>query len=232
MGRDSSEHPFTDIPTPKEIAIFNPKKSRCCTADRFRVDLKGTPRSEWNLSAAQVFADDFCATHPKAQYSREDVCRAWIIHFDTLRANYRKQEASKKELEVIANAQTEKRRKERKVNVRSLPLYHRRYQTASRFPALCQSVLPLVKDLGVDGMSSDESSHEGKQGEATFLITCKPWRARSVTAWLRTLDSLHLGVRYKGQWKASAGAWPRIRLTSTVESESAAVPGLPMNFYS
>ncbi|KAH7905256.1 hypothetical protein BJ138DRAFT_1231055 [Hygrophoropsis aurantiaca] len=228
MNRDNSEQPFTDNPTPEEIRAFNPKNGRCCTAACFRVDLTGTPQSAWNLSAAQVFADSFCATHPGAQYSRETVCRTWIAYFDTLWLKYRKREADEKELEALANAQREKiRRKERKVN-----LYHRRYQTASSFSALRQSVLRLVKDVGVDGMSSDESSHEGKQGEATFLITCKPWRARSVTAWLRTLDSLHLGVRYKGQWKASVGAWPRIRLTSTVESESAAVPGLPMNFYS
>ncbi|KAH7903686.1 hypothetical protein BJ138DRAFT_1020240 [Hygrophoropsis aurantiaca] len=229
MGRDDAKQPFTDLPTPREIAAFNPKKGRSCTADRFRVDLTGTPRSQWNFSAAEVFASDFCAAHPNIRYSRQDVLDAWITHFDSLRDNYRMQEAAKKDSQILENVRTEKRRTERRST-----LYRRRYDTAKLLSKRLQSSMPveLVTSLGVDGMSSDESGHEGRQGEPTFFITGKPWRARSVTTWVRTLDSLHIHARYRGEWKATAGAWPRIRVTSTVESQRAAVPGLPRNFYS
>ncbi|KAH7905899.1 hypothetical protein BJ138DRAFT_1017065 [Hygrophoropsis aurantiaca] len=227
MDRENAKQPFTGLPTAREVVAFDPKKGRSCTADTFRVDLTDTPRSPWNLSAAQVFADDFCAAHPNLRRTRQEVLDAWFTHFDNLRANYRKQEASKKELQALENARTQRRRTERRSN-----LYSRRYEAAEYYLSIRQSALPLIKMLGADGMSSDESGHEGQQGEAIYFVTHKPWRAQKLTTWLRTLDSLHLYFRYQGKWKATSGAWPHIRVTSTVSSERAAVPGLPENFYS
>ena len=89
----------------------------------------------------------------------------------------------------------------------------------------------MVQELGVPGMSSDESDHEAGSGEATYLITKKPWRANQVTAWLRALDALHLRARYQRQWRATAGAWPHLRLISDKLSERAPVEGLACNFY-
>ena len=80
-------------------------------------------------------------------------------------------------------------------------------------------------------MSSDESDHEAGSGEATYLITKKPWRANQVTAWLRALDALHLRARYQRHWRATAGAWPHLRQISEKQSERAPVEGLACNFY-
>ncbi|KAI5981764.1 hypothetical protein EDD15DRAFT_2199209 [Pisolithus albus] len=90
----------------------------------------------------------------------------------------------------------------------------------------------FVESLGQDGMSSDESDHEGHRGEATYHILDKDWRSKQVTAWLRMLDSLHLRLRYNGKWRATAGAWPHFRTTSLHDSKGAPVKGLPVDFYS
>jgi len=89
-----------------------------------------------------------------------------------------------------------------------------------------------VQSLGLDGMSSDESDHEGHKGEATYYVLDKTWRSRRITAWLRMLDSLHLCLRYTGEWQATAGAWPHYRMTSLNESTRSPVKALPTDFYS
>ncbi|KAI5988440.1 hypothetical protein EDD15DRAFT_2199071 [Pisolithus albus] len=90
----------------------------------------------------------------------------------------------------------------------------------------------FVESLGQDGMSSDESDHEGHRGEATYHILDKDWCSKQVTAWLRMLDSLHPHLRYNGKWRATAGAWPHFRTTSLHDSKGAPVKGLPVDFYS
>ena len=89
----------------------------------------------------------------------------------------------------------------------------------------------IVQQLGVDGMSSDESDHDGHCGEATYYTLHKEWRSRHVTAWLRLLDSLHLRMRYRREWQATAGAWPHFRTPSLKVSDWSPVSRLPVNFY-
>ena len=85
--------------------------------------------------------------------------------------------------------------------------------------------------LNLAGMSMDESEHEGQNGAATYYIRNKDWRSKKITEWLRMLDSLHLRLRYRGEWEASPGAWPHMRLISLRESLGHVVPGLPVEFY-
>ena len=89
-----------------------------------------------------------------------------------------------------------------------------------------------MESLGLDGMSSDESSHEGRKGEATYHIREKRWCSRQVNDWLRMLDALHLRLRYSGKWQATAGAWPHFRSSGLEYSERPPVKGLPVDFYS
>ena len=73
-----------------------------------------------------------------------------------------------------------------------LQLYSRRLQTAHQYTEIKTQATRVVQSLGLDGMSSDESDHEGHKGEVTYYILHKDWRSRQITAWLRMLDSLHL----------------------------------------
>ena len=110
-------------------------------------------------------------------------------------------------------------------------MYLRRLKAAETHSGAYPTGLQVVQELGASGMSSDESDYEARSGEATYLITKKPWRANQVTAWLRALDALHLRARYQRQWRATAGAWPHQRLISEKQSERAPVEGLACNFY-
>ncbi|KIK13089.1 hypothetical protein PISMIDRAFT_119568, partial [Pisolithus microcarpus 441] len=110
-------------------------------------------------------------------------------------------------------------------------LYGRRLQTAYEYKEIKDHAVAIVESLGQDGMSSDESDHEGHRGEATYYILDKDWRSKQVTSWLRMLDSLHLRLRYNGNWQVTAGAWPHFRMAGLKESEGSPVEGLPIDFY-
>jgi len=113
-----------------------------------------------------------------------------------------------------------------------LQLYSRRLQTAHQYTEIKTQATHMVQSLGLDGMSSDESDHEDHKGEATYYILHKDWRSCQITAWLRMLDSLHLRLRYRGEWRATAGSWPHFRTTHLKESTRPAINELPVNFYS
>lgn len=52
-----------DAILPGELEAWNPQLGPCYTSDRFKLNLKGTPRDDWNISASKVFTDDFLVTH-------------------------------------------------------------------------------------------------------------------------------------------------------------------------
>ncbi|KAI5981462.1 hypothetical protein EDD15DRAFT_2183169, partial [Pisolithus albus] len=211
----------------REIGAWDPKHGPCCTVEDFRIDLQGLPRSEWNKSAALVFAAEYMRRRQGRQGENrtlEDVSKAWLTHVMALRLRYKhKQQDELDEKERKAR----NRRRQRKHE-----LYNRHLQTALEYPDIKDRAVAIVESLGQDGMSSDESDHEGHRGEATYHILDKDWRSKQVTAWLRMLDSLHLRLRYNGKWQATAGAWPHFRTTSLHDSKGAPVKGLPVDFYS
>ncbi|KAI5994645.1 hypothetical protein EDC04DRAFT_2515082, partial [Pisolithus marmoratus] len=195
----------------------------CCTADNFRVDLNDTPASAWNTSASHVFAASFRDAHPGCGRSLKAIFDAWIVHFNYLRQVYAKQQmVAREEQARISNLA----RRERK-----LQLYNRRLRMAHRHSGPYPSAVNVVQQLGPAGMSSDESEHEVGHGERTYHITGKAWRSTTVTATLRVLDALHLGMRYQQQWNATAGAWPHLRMPSSQLSSREPPSGLPKNFY-
>jgi hypothetical protein len=88
----------------------------------------------------------------------------------------------------------------------------------------------MLRDLGIDGMSSDEevNAPEGKR----YLILVPKWRAQFLTLWLRLFDTLYLRHRTRGENGDQRGCLPRKRDGSTKESTSRRfVPGLPINAY-
>ncbi|KIK24303.1 hypothetical protein PISMIDRAFT_10304 [Pisolithus microcarpus 441] len=67
---------------------------------------------------------------------------------------------------------------------RKYELYSRRLQTAYEYKEIKDRAVAIVESLGQDGMSSDESDHEGHRGEATYDILDKDWCSKQVTSWL------------------------------------------------
>jgi hypothetical protein len=111
-------------------------------------------------------------------------------------------------------------------------MYYRRMGVAESCRHLRNDGLAIVKELGIDGMSSDESDHPPGNGIPVYQVRIKQWRSSKVTEILRACDALHLRMRYGGDWDASPGAWPHLRIPSLKHSTRAAALQLPSNFYS
>jgi len=88
-----------------------------------------------------------------------------------------------------------------------------------------------LEQLGPNGMSSNESDHEVGNREPVYFILTKPWRDKSVTAWLRVLDALHLHERYRWEFTATPRSWPHFRHPPYRTDNTCTVPSLPINFY-
>jgi len=110
-----------------------------------------------------------------------------------------------------------------------LQLYYRRLHVTKMHPDL-RRLQGLIRSLGVDGMSSDESDVE--VSGPVYGIKHVPWRGDIVTLCLRQLDSIHLSLRTTTVGRLKRGNLPRIRRDNpNLLSERGPVGGLPMNCY-
>ncbi|KIO05124.1 hypothetical protein M404DRAFT_25742 [Pisolithus tinctorius Marx 270] len=246
MGRENAKSLFTNVPTKEEATAYQSAQGPACTPNAFHVDLNDVPSSAWNKSASHVFTDSFRNAYPDCGRTSKQICTAWVVHFNYLRQIYATQQqvtcAEQARIgRIVAGHATgnnvddvgilDQQRRTRRRQERKSQLYMRRLRAANTHARAYPTASHVVQELGVAGMSSDESDHEAGWGETTYMITKKMWRANQVTAWLRALDALHLRARYQRQWRASAGAWPHLRLISAKPSERAPVEGLAHNFY-
>lgn len=110
-----------------------------------------------------------------------------------------------------------------------LQLFHRRRYISYVFQPLQKHSL-MLEQLGVDGMSSDESGDENDQHE--YQILAPLWRAAEVSPWLRMFDTVHNILRIAGDPKALQGAFPHRRIwTARKSKKKNFVAGLPRNTY-
>lgn len=111
---------------------------------------------------------------------------------------------------------------------RIFQLYYRRLHAVKIHPDLRRHI-QFLEDLGVDGMSSDESNIENQS--RVYVVLKKTWRASGVTLWLRDLDSVHLSLRVTNTGRVMRGNWPHERRDSSRVSVRDPVHSLPTNFY-
>lgn len=114
MGREDEHSPFNNIPTEDEIKSFDPKNGPSCTANDFKLDLEGFPRSPWNKSAAVVFARDFLAKYRAYECDESEIRDMWLRHTEHLRETYRKHRQAQ---EITERARRDARRRTRKDGV-------------------------------------------------------------------------------------------------------------------
>ena len=83
---------------------------------------------------------------------------------------------------------------------------------------LLQAHVPILQQLGVDGMSSDESDLEElerdpsvRQRRPRFFVRSPLWRKRDLSAWLRVFDAMHIYER-RSSGINLRGAYPRYRV--------------------
>ncbi|KAF8069286.1 hypothetical protein FPV67DRAFT_1415389 [Lyophyllum atratum] len=210
----------------------------CCRASAFRFHILGPPRHPWNKSAARVFAIDFVRFHklePRANVVHE-IMESFFTRIKSLIYKY------KKTLSQDPKITSQKlRRAQRKRNVRSSLTFHSRDGleiTQSNY--YLEKHTRMIQQLGVDGMSSDESDNEDARQDRRigaqrpkFRVLLPQWRAREMTQWLHVFDSVYNATRRIVG--ATKGDYPRIRhhndRTPWVTRSDHFVPDLPLCAY-
>ena len=164
------------------------------------VDLVGDPKSAWNVSASRVFADHFIEKTGRDDTPeiRKAVEKAFTNRVKSLKSRWKKDALS----QIGKAAEKSKHsRKQRKYQVCLLPCEYRNssfmVQLFQCRRAIAKLYGPLAKHikvldaLGVDGMSSDESSFDPHTGQPTYTIVKPSWRHPDLHHWLKVFDQLH-----------------------------------------
>ena len=88
----------------------------------------------------------------------------------------------------------------------------------------CQEALDMLKRIGADGMSSDETT-DGEDEDKQSRVLVKDWRSLELTHWVRRFDRAPNDYERRGRR-------PRFRFYSAkVERNSRPQTGLPTNAY-
>lgn len=111
----------------------------------------------------------------------------------------------------------------------TIQLFERRVSVCNRYSRLKEKFLPALEVLGVDGMSDNEEGHLPVARQ--YAIVTPAWRAPAVIPFLRILDLLYIGGKFKPDGTAARGNWVRVRKPSSLTSEGNAVTHLPETFY-
>jgi len=107
-----------DVIHPDELQAWNPQAGPCCTPTSFKLNLKGTPLDDWNVSASRVFTDHFLATHPDSYNDtweiRQMVLKKTQAHIKSLIKRYRQKDLGG---DVLLRAKLAHRGQQRKASV-------------------------------------------------------------------------------------------------------------------
>ncbi|KAI9061492.1 hypothetical protein FKP32DRAFT_1575860 [Trametes sanguinea] len=224
MNREDRNAPFDRslVPTAEEVKNYDPKRDGpCCTTARFRPDLNSSPGTAWNTSAIAVFARGFVDSD---EYECDDIPAIRKAFKTYLRYLCRKFKNS-----ISGEVNILKSRKQANRDERKRGLFNRRLAAALSYNALKPHVA-MIRRLGPDGMSSDESCVENDVVRYDILV--KKWRHPDLTSWLRTFDAVHRRQRFSQTNRTTRGAPVHWRNVSTrVDNSRKPVAGLPKNAY-
>ncbi|TFY77451.1 hypothetical protein EWM64_g6563 [Hericium alpestre] len=226
MQHENNKSPFTGIVVNRlQVAEFGQSKKPCCGLADFRVDIEGYPKSAWNKSAARVFAQGFLNQYPRIKKSPQKIEEAFLTHLAGLRKEYKLRQ-SEEEVAIRAAKARKDRRDERRRR-----LFNRRVETVETFPQLRQH-LDMLKRLGRNGMSSDDTDDELGTTYVQYWVLVMPWRSKDVTIWLRIIDAMSRKLQAR---KPMQGNQPRWRFSSNRpghrQSQKTVVACLPKNAY-
>ena len=107
-----------DVIIPEELQAWDPETGPCCTPATFKLNVKGTPLDDWNVSASRVFTDDFLITNSGSYQdtweNRQMVLKKTQAYIKTIIKLYRQQFMGD---EVRDQKKLAHRRRERKATV-------------------------------------------------------------------------------------------------------------------
>ena len=110
-------------------------------------------------------------------------------------------------------------------------LFQRRRETAKLYSPLRKHI-DVLDALGVDGMSSDESSFDPHTSQPTYTIVKPSWRHPDLHHWLKVFDQLHHRNHVNSWSLDKRGAFTHIRAGSQKIRQTVHAPSyLPVNAY-
>ena len=110
-------------------------------------------------------------------------------------------------------------------------LFQRRRETAKLYSPLRKHI-DVLDALGVDGMSSDESSFDSHTSQPTYTIVKPSWRHPDLHHWLKVFDQLHHRNHVNSWSLDKRGAFTHIRAGSQKIRQTVHAPSyLPVNAY-
>ena len=109
MNRADKKSPFDValLPSADEVKQWDPTTGPCCTAERFRPDLTGSPGTPWNKSAVEVFVQDFVECDEYDWDDEAAIRKKFSSHLRYLADSYKlslKDEETQLEVKKRANA--------------------------------------------------------------------------------------------------------------------------------
>ncbi|KZT02143.1 uncharacterized protein LAESUDRAFT_662478, partial [Laetiporus sulphureus 93-53] len=216
------------IASPEDIRAWD-GVSRCCSPECFRIDLNATAATPWNKSVAKVFVKDFIAAEVYQCRSEIKIERAFIAHLRTLKRRYERQRQTDAEIRRTTHNHAKDQRRH--------TLFQQRLKIAVNTAQLRKHV-NVLRDLGPDGMSSDEPDPvDMGLGVRQYRISIMPWRSPALNSWLRVFDTTYRFSKFYLQ-EDDRGALPRVRTAILPNSarpqdysSRRPVPGLPGNTY-
>ncbi|KAI0038123.1 hypothetical protein FA95DRAFT_1506053, partial [Auriscalpium vulgare] len=200
--------------------------AEACTIDNFRINIRGTPKSPWNLSAGRVFATFLLREMEWADtpLTRQGICEAFAKRIKSLRRDCREEQKTPEAKKAARSRHNKDVRKDA-----AAQLFQRRLSTSQKHRL--DDYTELLNSLGPGGMSTDESECE-EYSILRYPIRRPIWRAAEVHEWLAALDRLHLKDRQEGSLHDRRGTFPHLRyMTDEVSKDSRFRPGLPKNIY-
>ncbi|KAI9436770.1 hypothetical protein BJY52DRAFT_1130363, partial [Lactarius psammicola] len=195
------------------------------TAADFMVDLVGGPKSPWNVSAGRVFTDYFIEKTGRDDMPemRKAVEKAFTNRVKSLKSQWKKDALSQT---AKAAERSKHSRKQRKYQ-----LFQRRRETAKLYSPLGRHI-DVLDALGVDGMSSDESSFDPHTSQPIYTLVKPSWRHPDLHDWLKVFDQLHHRNHVNSWSLDKRGAFTHIRAGSQkIRQTVHAPPHLPVNAY-
>ncbi|CAG8605338.1 15219_t:CDS:2 [Acaulospora colombiana] len=195
-------------------------------SNNFVLDWGTRATTQWTKDCAGIFARDFCSRHKSEPFplligkvDLMEVENAFLTHILYLKRLYLKEK-----VDPIGAAADKGLMDQRSRSFRrrvALMKYH-------DFPS---DSITMVKSLGVDGVSSEESDGESESGsDRIFKIKRLSWRSPDLTTFLRRIDELPLKKR--GKRPLYQRRLRRRRVVADINSEGRdAVPSLPSNLY-
>ncbi|KAJ3551266.1 hypothetical protein NM688_g4804 [Phlebia brevispora] len=191
------------------------------TPGHFQLDLNGTPSTLFNRSVRDVFTTSFLSSGRYIWNDKDMINDAFDNYFNYLQRRWREQQA---QTPHPADATRRQRHYSRRYY-----LFQRRLDIVRMTPALARHE-EILRRLGVNGMSSDESD-TGAQ-PVQYRITTPRWRHPAIRPFLQVLDDLYTLFRLQGGFSNSRqGSIHRHRVPANIQSDGHPVSGLPQNAY-